>query len=250
MRTTHVMSCTSSRHVRTGIPWPPMPIPIGPYRAVVDERGWKAMVPQDAALPTLPVISGNIMISTTLPASLPETNCPTQPLASSRHHWTSLTSAALTRSCFRKTVSLRLTWRPKTPRVPSGVRIDSPTYNIGRETRTVVAARMITRPKSVPPKSVGGDPHPHDHEILIYNPVALTSPIAPYGSAIWEKDKKGAPPHPFTRDMMPVTQLVEINQYPKTIKKGIMRVVVLIALRQLSVLWSTTPPILISSGVG
>ncbi|KAF9126046.1 hypothetical protein BGW39_006964 [Mortierella sp. 14UC] len=116
------------------------------------------------------------------------------------------------------------------------VRMGSPNYNIDRETRTVVAASMITRPKSVPSKSVGGDPRPHDHEILFYNLPDLTNPIARCGSEIWEKDKKANPPlpwyHPFTRDMMQVAQVVEIKHYPKTVVMGNMRVVIVIAFGQ------------------
>ncbi|KAG0272325.1 hypothetical protein BGZ95_011926 [Linnemannia exigua] len=124
----------------------------------------------------------------------------------------------------------------KTTKGAQWMRIGSPIYNIDRETRTVVTSEMITRPKSVPSKSVGGDPLLHDHEILIYNPVDLTSPIARCGSEIWQKDKKGDPVqpwyHPFTLDMMQVAQVVKIKHYPKTIEKGNMRVVVCIAFGQ------------------
>ncbi|KAG0072530.1 hypothetical protein BGZ89_005398 [Linnemannia elongata] len=125
------------------------------------------------------------------------------------------------------------------------VRMGSPIYNIDRDSHTAIAASMITRPKSVPSKSNGGDPRPHDHEILFYSLPDLTNPIARCGSDVWEKDKKtntqtqtGAQPwyHPFTRDMMQVAQVVEIKHYPDDIVGG-MRVVVVIAFGQRARPW-------------
>ncbi|KAF9543782.1 hypothetical protein EC957_000477 [Mortierella hygrophila] len=117
----------------------------------------------------------------------------------------------------------------------------SPIYNIDRESHTAIAASMITRPKSVPSRSNGGDPRPHDHEILLYNLPDLTNPIARCGSDIWEKDKKtGTQPqpwyHPFTHDMMQVAQVVEIKHYPDDTVGG-MRVVVVIAFGQRARPW-------------
>ncbi|KAG0285564.1 hypothetical protein BGZ96_010197 [Linnemannia gamsii] len=128
---------------------------------------------------------------------------------------------------------------------PQWVRMGSPIYNIDRDSHTAIAASMITRPKSVPSKISGGDPRPHDHEILFYNLPDLTNPIARCGSDVWEKDKKGgsqagpqAQPwyHPFTRDMMQVAQVVEIKHYPDDIDGG-MRVVVVIAFGQRARPW-------------
>ncbi|KAG0059738.1 hypothetical protein BGZ90_004345 [Linnemannia elongata] len=112
----------------------------------------------------------------------------------------------------------------------------SPIYKIDRDSYTAIAASMITRPKSVPSKSNGDDPRPHDHEILFYNLPDLTNPIARCGSDVWEKDKKtgtqGLPwYHPFTRDMIQVAQVVEIKHYPEDTLGG-MRVVFVIAFGQ------------------
>ncbi|KAK3843759.1 MAG: hypothetical protein J3R72DRAFT_419991 [Linnemannia gamsii] len=91
---------------------------------------------------------------------------------------------------------------------------------------------MITGPKSVPSKSPGGDPHPHDHEIPFYNLSDLTNPIARCGSNISEKNNgDSALPwhHPFTHDTMQVAQVVEIKHYPKTIEKCCICVAIVIA---------------------
>ncbi|KAK3814865.1 MAG: hypothetical protein JOS17DRAFT_423293 [Linnemannia elongata] len=122
-----------------------------------------------------------------------------------------------------------------TPGTP-WVRTGSPIYNIDRDSQTAFAASMITRPKSVPSKNNGGDPRPHDHEILFYNLPDLTNPIARCGSDVWEKDiKTGSQAlpwyHPFTHDMMQVAQVVEIKHYPEDTVGG-MRVVVVIAFGQ------------------
>ncbi|KAF9278370.1 hypothetical protein BGZ88_000598, partial [Linnemannia elongata] len=121
------------------------------------------------------------------------------------------------------------------------VRMGSPIYNIDRDSQTAIAASMITRPKSVPFKRNGGDPRPHDHELLFYNLPDLTNPIARCGSDVWEKDKKTttqAQPwyHPFTRDRMQVAQVVEIKHYPEDTLGG-MRVVVVIAFGQRARPW-------------
>ncbi|KAF9119219.1 hypothetical protein BGX30_004010, partial [Mortierella sp. GBA39] len=121
------------------------------------------------------------------------------------------------------------------------VRMGSPIYNIDQHSHTAIAASMITRPKSVPSRSNGGDPRPHDHEILLYNLPDLTDPIARCGSDVWEKDKttgSQAQPwyHPFTHDMMQVAQVVEIKHYPEDTVGG-MRVVVVIAFGQRARPW-------------
>jgi hypothetical protein len=124
---------------------------------------------------------------------------------------------------------------------PKWVRMGSPIYNIDRDSHTAIAASMITRPKPVPSRNNGGDPRPHDHEILFYNLPDLTNPIARCGSDVWEKDKNGGPQaqpwyHPFTRDMMQVAQVVEIKHYPDDTDGG-MRVVIVIAFGQRARPW-------------
>ncbi|KAK3831509.1 MAG: hypothetical protein J3R72DRAFT_455028, partial [Linnemannia gamsii] len=223
-----------------------------------DERDWKAMVLRDAALgarlgaslPALPTTSppqttSSLIVAPVLPSSQPVSGDVTI-LTTSRSHWSDSTTrlpSSLDEFNRRRPLKVMLSeaqvfetdLETKNSEGPLWVRMGSPNYNIDRETGTVVAASMITRPKSVPSKSVGGDPRPHDHEILFYNLPDLTNPIARCGSEIWEMDKKGtALPwyHPFTRDMMQVAQVVEIKHYPKTIEKGNMRVVIVIAFGQ------------------
>ncbi|KAF9544531.1 hypothetical protein EC957_011927 [Mortierella hygrophila] len=121
------------------------------------------------------------------------------------------------------------------------VRMGSLIYNIDRDSHTAIAASMITRPKSVPSQSNGGDPRPHDHEILFYNLPDLTNPIARCGSDVWEKDIKTgtqAKPwhHPLPRDEMQVALVVEIKHYPEDTVGG-MRVVVVIAFGQRTRPW-------------
>ncbi|OAQ27478.1 hypothetical protein K457DRAFT_21358 [Linnemannia elongata AG-77] len=127
-----------------------------------------------------------------------------------------------------------------TPGAP-WVRMGSPIYNIDRDSQTAIAASMITRPKSVPSKSNGGDPRPHDHEILFYNLPDLTNPIARCGSDVWEMDQKTdtqALPwyHPFTRDQMQVVRVVAIKHYPEDTVGG-MRVIFVIAIGHRARTW-------------
>ncbi|KAG0280040.1 hypothetical protein BGZ95_011484 [Linnemannia exigua] len=221
-----------------------------------DERDWKAMVLRDASLgarlgaslPALPTTSppqttSSLTVAPVLPFP--------QPISGDVTIFTSPAPASITRlpsslNKYGKRRPLKVMLSearefetdPETKNAEGAqwVRMGSPNYNIDRETRTVVAASMITRPKTVPSKSSGGDPRPHDHEILFYNLPDLTHPIARCGSDIWEMNKKGeaALPwyHPFTRDMMQVAQVVEIKHYPKTIERGNMRVVIVIAFGQ------------------
>ncbi|KAF9130987.1 hypothetical protein BGW39_002399 [Mortierella sp. 14UC] len=123
------------------------------------------------------------------------------------------------------------------------VRMGAPTCNIDRESRTAIAASMITRPKPVHSKSIGGGPRPHDHEILLYDRSDLTYPIACCGNEIWEKDRNEGPQpmpwhHPFPRDAMQVVQVVEIKHYRETIVMGEMLVVIVVAFGQ-----RTSPPV-------
>ncbi|KAK5801585.1 hypothetical protein F5H01DRAFT_372119 [Linnemannia elongata] len=118
-----------------------------------------------------------------------------------------------------------------TPGTP-WVRMGSPIYNIDRDSQTAIAASMITRPKSVPPKRNGGDPRPHDHEILFYNLPDLTNPIARCGSDVWEKNKTtGTQALPDE-----VAQVVAIKHYPEDTVGG-MRVIFVIAIGQRARSW-------------
>ncbi|KAF9905220.1 hypothetical protein EC991_001923 [Linnemannia zychae] len=225
-----------------------------------DERDWKEMVLKDAALgarlgavlPALPTTSpppqtSSVTTARSTPSALPPT--PTAPIADVTS--TSIVSASPrpkpqcpeSKSIVPLQVKLSEAQVFKTDeetRNAEGapwVRMGSPNYNIDRETRTVIAASMITRPKSVSASNSagGGDTRPHEHEILFYNLPDLTNPIARCGSEVWEKDKANTSLpwyHPFTRDMMQVAQVVEIKHYPKTVVLGNMRVVIVIAFGQ------------------
>lgn len=114
----------------------------------------------------------------------------------------------------------------------------SPTYSIDNESNTAIAASMTTRPVTSF-KSFGTDPRPHEHRILFYNLPDLSRPIAVCERHIWEQDytsnsTKFPWHHPFTRDMMQVAQVVAIKHFPKHVKKGKFRLIIVIAFGQRS----------------
>ncbi|KAF9118200.1 hypothetical protein BGW39_001385 [Mortierella sp. 14UC] len=113
----------------------------------------------------------------------------------------------------------------------------SPVCHIDYDSHSIIAASMISRPKSAPSMSNSSGPFSHDHEILFYCPPDWTNPIARCGSDVWEKDKKTHPEpqpwfHPFTRDMLQVAQIVDIKHYPRIMEKGKIRVIIVIAFGQ------------------
>ncbi|KAF9122056.1 hypothetical protein BGX30_002236 [Mortierella sp. GBA39] len=234
-----------------------------------DERNWKEIVLMDAALgvrlgavlPVLPTISQPQIPSFTMTAPSPSSvlSAPVHPVNAAADALPTVTNSASSqvfksqsatklpssldefdrrRPLMVKLSEARIFETDKETQNAEGaqwVRMSSPIYNIDRKTRTTVAASMITRPMSVPSKSVGSDPRPHEHEILFYSLPDLTNPIARCGSEIWEMDKANTSDpwfHPFTRDMMQVAQVVEIKHYPKTVVAGNMRVVIVIAFGQ------------------
>ncbi|KAF9153545.1 hypothetical protein BG015_003181 [Linnemannia schmuckeri] len=226
------------------------------------ERDWKTMVLKDAALgvrlgyslPPVPTASSSATSAslTVASAALPSALSPpvSQPIIA-----TSVTAAADVTNFQYSASSVPLgsqwsQWATVSPshRLPSSldefdrrrplrVKLSEAQYfETDPETLAAAGAQW-----SVPSKSNGGDPRPHDHEILFYNLPDLTNPIARCGSDVWEKDKKTgsqAQPwyHPFTRDMMQVAQVVEIKHYPEDTVGG-MRVVVVIAFGQRARPW-------------
>ncbi|KAF9932142.1 hypothetical protein FBU30_008829 [Linnemannia zychae] len=110
------------------------------------------------------------------------------------------------------------------------IRMASPIYHIDSDHKTIIAASMITRPKTVD-KNDGS--RPHDHEVLIYNPPDITNPIARCGSDVWEMDNKGQPWYqPFMRDMLQVAQIVEIKHFPGDVNNDGMRIIIVVAFGQ------------------
>ncbi|KAF9100799.1 hypothetical protein BGX29_006247 [Mortierella sp. GBA35] len=241
-----------------------------------DERDWKSIVLKDAALgvrlgaslPALPSTSSpapstSVTMTSSSPPSALTVFMPSpdnindvtlsrepQPLPSvvSPSRWSTYENrlpSSLDQKNRRRPFKVLLSEAQDFPTDPETkgvvgapwVRMGSPIYNIDRDSRSVIAASMLTRPQSVPSNPNGGDPRPHDHEILFYSLPDLTNPIARCGSDVWEKDKKTSPRpqpwyHPFTRDMMQVAQVVEIKHFPKDIVDNKMRVIVVIAFGQ------------------